>query len=142
MAVTTPSFWAAKWDCQMEPFSWLNTPHCPMEITLFRAPFAQWELQIRWSCMSLKYSILIHCVLVTNDPIEITVPSISQHETATLAYGSWCTKTNRQLCKEVFINVVNHFQGNYLFWFNSFHFERNQRFWETFSFGRANKILD
>ena len=39
-------------------------------------------------CMSLKYSILLHCVLVTNDPIEITVPSISQHETATLAYGS------------------------------------------------------
>ena len=72
-------------------------------------------------CMSLNYSILLHCVLVTNDPIEITVPSISQHETATLAYGSWCTKTNRQLCKGVFINVVHHFPGFCfaLFWFNS-----------------------
>ena len=37
MVVTTPSFWAAKWDCQMAPFLWLNTPHCPMEITPFRA---------------------------------------------------------------------------------------------------------
>ena len=60
-------------------------------------------------CLSQKYIILLHCVLVTNDPIEITVPSISQHETATLAYGSWCTKTNRQLCKGLFINVINYF---------------------------------
>ena len=27
MAVTTPSFRAAKWDCQMAPFSRLNKPH-------------------------------------------------------------------------------------------------------------------
>ena len=37
MVATTPSFWAAKWDCQMAPFLWLNTPHCPMEITPFQA---------------------------------------------------------------------------------------------------------
>ena len=32
MAVTTPSFWAAKRVCKMAPFSWLNTPLCPMEM--------------------------------------------------------------------------------------------------------------
>jgi hypothetical protein len=29
--------------CQMAPFSLSNTLHCPMEITPFQAPFAQWE---------------------------------------------------------------------------------------------------
>ena len=55
MVVTTPSFWAAKWDCQMAPFSWLNTPHCPLEIIPFRDPFTQWELQIRWGNDKLSF---------------------------------------------------------------------------------------
>ena len=36
MVVTTPSLWAAKWDCQMAPSAWLNTPCCPIKSPHFK----------------------------------------------------------------------------------------------------------
>ena len=76
MVVTTPSFWAAKWHCQMALFSWLNTPRCPMEITPFQALFSQWEWQIRWS-LDCIWSYLAAIMALYSAQLILPSPSLS-----------------------------------------------------------------